>query len=915
MSSCKAIRERLAEAGAEAVDELPEVKRHLEGCAACSGFLADLRRIEAALEDLPPHDAPDALVAATLRAVRHAANEHPVPERPANGQRYLAVGLAASVVIAAGLALTMSFPETSNDFFVANRQPVVPGDDRHGSRDRLARGPVAKETPLSSQRVSELVDGEVAAQPKGGYARPDSAMVGGSLSGDISETFETAQLGSKKAKQDAYRIQQEDQRQAGEQRAGEERAFGLADQDFSDEGLQRELDVIALLETPFFEKQRSVRRSQERLELETEPAPIAEPEVRSGPAATIKSRASNSDQQGLSGTGRIAADLRANEPQARLRADNETDDDKNAPAMAPEQEAGADIPMAAPTVIDEFGKTESSLRSVDALEDSVPPPYENKRQKVVAPADSGQAQLLASRFLDDYRALEPLSFQEASGYWANTYLPGDPAMRLLQARLRAWDRSALGKDAQLEQGVRQVHQSFDPPRDAAMAVYLQADRAAIDGPTRLRVLVGLKGAERQGGHRPAMNIALLVDLRGNTDAGSAARIRALIAALERARLPGDRLSLTLAGPGGGLLVPPADFRHGPLRVAMERMFGNAVEAISTDVDLHQAFKLASESVLEGDDPGATLGSSLVLLVTGSSLADDLATLEQMAHRNAVGGVALSVVSLAGRERLEQIDRLVAAGQGNRRILDSADAAEGLIDRELHAASRAIARALRLRIRLAPGVKLVDVLGSRRLQEPLAQRVREAEGAIDRRLARNLGIRADRGEDEEGIQIVIPSFQAGNSHTILLDLVASGPGPLADVTLRYKDVVHLKNGVARANLTIGSGQSADGPGELNVLKNLVAWEFARQTRQAGRTLSQGDARQTARRLTSLRDLIHGLRQEVTAWQSDPDLIADEVMLDRYLAVLARPAADDPAQRQYLADSLRFAAFRKMQTAAR
>ena len=47
----------------------------------------------------------------------------------------------------------------------------------------------------------------------------------------------------------------------------------------------------------------------------------------------------------------------------------------------------------------------------------------------------------------------------------------------------------------------------------------------------------------------------------------------------------------------------------------------------------------------------------------------------------------------------------------------------------------------------------------------------------------------------------------------------------------------------------------------------------------------------------------------------DLIADEAMLGEYLAVLATPAAGDLVQRQYLADSLRLAAFRKLQTAAR
>jgi hypothetical protein len=302
-------------------------------------------------------------------------------------------------------------------------------------------------------------------------------------------------------------------------------------------------------------------------------------------------------------------------------------------------------------------------------------------------------------------------------------------------------------------------------------------------------------------------------------------------------------------------------------------------------------------------------------VTGSSLAEDLSELARMAHRNAVGGVTLSVVSLVAREDLEQIDRLVAAGQGNRRILGTATAADSLIDRELHAASRAVARAVRLRIRLARGVKLVDVIGSRRLRDSRAQLVREAEQAIDRRLARNLGIQLDRGEDEEGIQIVIPNFYAGDTHTILLDVVAEGPGPVADVTVRYKDVIYLKNGVARANLTVGGGQAAAGPLEMNVLKNLVAQEFARQARQVGRALAGGDPRTAARRLASLRDLIHGLRLEVAGWQGDPDLIADQAMLDAYLAVLATPAARDPDQRQFLADSLRLAAFRKLQTAAR
>ena len=445
------------------------------------------------------------------------------------------------------------------------------------------------------------------------------------------------------------------------------------------------------------------------------------------------------------------------------------------------------------------------------------------------------ARVQADSFLKRLASLDGLTFKDPVGYWANTYIPGDPAMRLVQERLRLWDRGVLGRDVNLERSAQQVGQPFDPPGQAALALYLHADTNGIQGPTRLRVQVGLKGAERRGGHRPAMNVGLVLDLRDGFDNGTGARIRALISALERVRQPGDRFSLTVAGPSGGILVPPEDFRHGPIRVAMRRILGDGQANEASVVGLLEAVSLATENVRRGDQPEAILGSSLVLLATGASVAEDLPALEQVAHENAISGVPLSVVSLGPGADLGQIDRLVAAGQGNRRILEAADEADALVDRELHAASRAVARAVRLRIRLAPGVKLVDVLGSRRLDEPQAQRVRQAERAIDRRLAQNLGIRADRGRDEKGIQIVIPSFYANDAHVVLLDVVAEGPGPIADVTVRYKDVVNLRNGVARANLVIDTGRRARGPLERSVLKNLVAWELSRKAREASQYL--------------------------------------------------------------------------------
>jgi hypothetical protein len=300
----------------------------------------------------------------------------------------------------------------------------------------------------------------------------------------------------------------------------------------------------------------------------------------------------------------------------------------------------------------------------------------------------------------------------------------------------------------------------------------------------------------------------------------------------------------------------------------------------------------------------------VLLVSTAPIAEQRESLERMAHENAVEGIALSVVALGAGADLDSIDRLVLLGQGHRRVLAAADDAARLVDRELHAASRAVARAVRLRIRLAPGVELIDVLGSENLSAQAAQRVRDAERSIDQRLARNIGIRADRGEDEEGIQIVIPSFFAGDAHTVLLDVVVPGPGPVADVSVRYKDLVYRRNGVARARLVIDDGQRARGPLELNVLKNRITYELARSASLAGRQLGAGDAAGAAATLTAARQLIAGMREEIPGWDNDTELRNDQALLTKYLQVLGSQFAAVAHHQQRIADSLRYLAFRRL-----
>ena len=515
-------------------------------------------------------------------------------------------------------------------------------------------------------------------------------------------------------------------------------------------------------------------------------------------------------------------------------------------------------------------------------------------------------------FLGHYQHSENLHFQPATGYWANTYIPGDPEIRLLSARLGQWDRTWLANSS-LEQDVEPLHQPFDAPANNALALSLMADTNAIstddDGATRMRVQVGIRGIEHRRGQRPAMNVGVVVDLPPEAPDEVRIATRALLDAMLQSKQAGDHFSLVMTG--SGLVVEAADFRFGSLQLAKQHILGQDPQPEITSAnppkfELQAALQRAAMLVQQTDDPSRPLGSSSVLLISASTLSE-VEQLAALAHEQAKQGITLSVFPLGNRPQSESVEKLVLAGLGNRRYLEAPGQARQLIEEELHASSRAVARAARLSVRLAPGVRLVNVVGSERLDTRRSQRVREIENSMDRRLSANLGIRSDRGEDEDGIQIVIPSIFSGDSVTVLLDVVADQPGAIADVSLRYKDLVFLGNGSLQGHLDLPGGPLKRGPAELSVLKNLLSHHFIDAVEQAAEALGRQQAGQAIAALEAMLGTIEQARQDLPAWANDPDLIRDQQVLDRYIAALAMPQAG--AHQSFLTDSLRYAAWAK------
>ena len=519
------------------------------------------------------------------------------------------------------------------------------------------------------------------------------------------------------------------------------------------------------------------------------------------------------------------------------------------------------------------------------------------RQSVLAenaPAGGEHAGPEPSRWSD-----VAVPFHPSDGHWANTYVPGDPAVRLLRRQLMAHGPIAGERALALAEHAERLVPAIDPPASGALAVSASADRSAIDARSRVRMHVSLRGAAVRSGRRPALHAVLLLDLRRPLDEDGQARVRSLLTAASRARMTGDRIGVVVAGPHGGTLITPGELRLGEVGVGLRRLFDPTNDASA--MDLATAYRQAA--IAAGSLESEVLGSALVLLVSPSLDSSDASLLSPAVHAASLAGVSTSAIGLTEGTLLEPLESIALAGQGRRRVLESLAGAEGLVREEIAASSRVVARAVRLQVRLAPGVHLVDVLGSRPLDEVETRRVREQERAVDAELARQLGIDSDRREDEDGIQIVIPAFYANDTHVVLLDLVADQPGPLADVQVRFKDLVRLGNGRADTSLALERGPDVQRPAQRAVTQSRLAFEVAAALRDAAALSRQGNAAAARARIESARLALAAARTSQPelgrALTNDLELCAH---VDR-----ARASGGDPSA---LSDALRYASRRRL-----
>lgn len=489
----------------------------------------------------------------------------------------------------------------------------------------------------------------------------------------------------------------------------------------------------------------------------------------------------------------------------------------------------------------------------------------------------------------------PAAVQSPNLYVASNYQGGSGERERMEKLIR---EGVLvdGKRVQLEAFTREYEQDFPIPTREALSLSAGTERTKLltqGGRTFLQV--GLQAIKGEAPRRPPLNVSLVMDVSGSMngenkfeDAKRAAR------ELVKRLRPDDVFALTVFDDEARVLLP-AGRANDKARLLAK------IDSLYTGggTNIYDGLKLgyreaAKSAAREG-------GVSLVLLLSDGEVTagvKDPAAFQRLVAENAdAHDVQTSTVGVGVDYNEELMLSLAQEGKGNYHFLKDGGDAPQVFARELDDLLQIVAKAVKVRIALAPGVGFVRVLGTRALSAGETQKVKADEKKIDARVAEELGIVRDRQRDDDrepGIKMLIPNFHRGDSHVILVEVTVpqgaeSQSRKVADVHLKYKDLTRPANRVASTSSSVSyTTELAESVGSIDrgVKKNLLGFQTGEALRTAADRMGRGDVA-GAVRVVDERMVVLGVAAR--EW-NDRDLDRDGRLLDRYKTVLALAARD-------------------------
>jgi Mg-chelatase subunit ChlD len=498
-----------------------------------------------------------------------------------------------------------------------------------------------------------------------------------------------------------------------------------------------------------------------------------------------------------------------------------------------------------------------------------------------------------------------------NAYLSSTYIGGSGSRDRVEKLIRE-GVMVQGRRVKLEAFPRNYAQAFPIPTRTALNLIAGTERTKIvqqGGRTFLQV--GLQAMKGEAPRRPPLNLALVIDCSGSmADEQKLEYAKAAALQLVDRLHADDVVSLVAFDNEARLLVPASRVRD---RARLKARIAALTPGSGTNI--YAGLSLGHQEARKHASPETV--SRVLLLSDGEVTAgvSDVREFQKLAAANVDRDIQTTAVGMGIQFNEELMLAVAREGKGNYHFLRDGADAQRVFAKELEELTHVVAKAVRLRIRLADGVGLVRVLGAATLNEAQARQVKAEEKKIDRKVADELGIAADRQRqpEEPGLKLLIPGFYRGDHHVVMLELdIPPGRGQrkVADVFLKYKDLVGRTNRETQTSVAITYTPRRDemiASVDRNVKKNLLGFQTGEALAEAAALIERGRIAEAIRRIDERMVVLGVAARE---WR-DRDLDRDGQLLDRYKTVLAQlarqPRLASGEFGQYLKKSLTYAGY--------
>lgn len=382
---------------------------------------------------------------------------------------------------------------------------------------------------------------------------------------------------------------------------------------------------------------------------------------------------------------------------------------------------------------------------------------------------------------------------DPNGRFATTYRPGGGHLSAFESAVAAGIVPASEKEIVSDIGAR-YSPAIDPPKEGALSMAIDFERTKLapsGGPVHVRL--ALRSSSEKANERPPLSVVVVMDVSGSMRGQLIEAARTAASDLVDKLDAKDDFSLVTFSTGAEVKIPMG--KVGPKRAELKKSIAEIKEGGGTNIG--EGLRLGYQQA--NDKAAAKDGVRVVLLMSDGRANEGITNQRQLA-RLALdafqGGIQTSSFGMGTDYDGPLMSQIAQDGAGGYYYLRDANQIPGALKTELEKRLDPVATAVEVRLRLKPGVELLNVYGSRRLSEEESSRVRQVEVAQDSHTQKRDGIKANRQDDVEGgMRFFMPAFARDDSHAILLKLrLPEGVGPkdIALVELKYKDRLTKKN---------------------------------------------------------------------------------------------------------------------------